>query len=100
MKIVSAMLMGLALLAAAPASAQKTSPDQAVLTAAKAVIEGKDPAVADRIEQALAPFIEQRTARVQTALDEMEAAAIDLYSSRFSADELDAIAAFQKATKP
>jgi hypothetical protein len=117
----AAVIVGLAL-AVSSASAQKAAPDQAVLTAAKAVIEasggrseaykamvgmkanyvtqvrGKDPAMADKIEQALAPFMDEKTARVQTALDEMEAAAIDFYSSRFTADELNAIAAFQTST--
>jgi uncharacterized protein len=121
----SALLsLGLAvglMMAGSPASAQKAPPDQAVLTAAKAVIaasggrsdalktmvamkdgyvaqvRGKDPQMADKVDGLLAKFMDEKSAPIQNYLDEMEAVAINFYASKFTADELNAIAAFQSS---
>ena len=51
--------------------------------------------MAKKIDELMTKYMDDKSPRIQTYLDEMEAVAIDFYSSRFTVDELKTIGAFQ-----
>ena len=97
----------------------KVAPAPEVLEAAKAVIEasggrtealkamssikgtylaqlrGQDPAMIEKVQGILTKLMDEKNPRIASYLDEMEASAMDFYATRFTADELKAISAFQ-----
>ena len=104
---------------ASPAAAQKVAPDAATIAAAKDVIaasggradalkamssmkgaylaqlRGQSPEMVKKIDELMTKYMDDKSPRIQTYLDEMEAVAIDFYASRFTVDELKTIGAFQ-----
>ncbi len=97
----------------------KVAPAPEVLAAAKAVIDasggrgealkamssikgtylaqlrGQDPAMIEKVQGILAKLMDEKNPQIAAYLEEMEASAIDFYATRFTADELKAIGAFQ-----
>ena len=106
-------------LAAAPAQAQKAAPEAAALAAAKEVIEasggraealkamlsvksaylaqlrGQEPAVIQKAQSVLDKLLDEKNPAILAYVDEMQAAAIEFYATRFTIDELKLIGVFQ-----
>ena len=96
---------------ASPAAAQKVAPDAATIAAAKEVIaasggradalkamssmkaaylaqlRGQSPEMVKKIDDLMTKYMDDKSPRIQTYLDEMEAVAIDFYSSRFTVED-------------
>ena len=113
------LIMVAVLFAAPPAHAEKAAPDAAALAAAKEVIEasggradalkamlsvkatylaqlrGQDQAIVQKAQGVLDRLLDEKNPTILAYVDEMQAAAIDFYATRFTLDELKTIGVFQ-----